>query len=181
MIRINFGWKFGLDQSELGLIKRVTKRVSDWLGIIRIGSDTDIGMNRKFWLARNEFLFNTFTREGTVFSILHKNLSVKKILTRWLPRLLSEENKRNRVVDSEAILALFRQNPVEFLRRYIIGRNMDTPMHSRDKRTVKTVGFWRRTYRCLFWGLPEILLFVWLNPPIPNIWGIPSAGLVFSK
>ena len=37
-----------------------------------------------------------------------------------MPRLLSEENKRNRVVDSEAILALFRCNPDEFLRRYII-------------------------------------------------------------
>ena len=38
---------------------------------------------------------------------------------RWVPRLLSEENKRNRVVDSAAILALFRRNPDEFLRLYI--------------------------------------------------------------
>ena len=36
-----------------------------------------------------------------------------------LPHLLSEENKRNRVVNSEAILALFRRNPDKFLRRYI--------------------------------------------------------------
>ena len=33
--------------------------------------------------------------------------------------MLSEENKRNRVIDSEAILALFRRNTDEFLRRYI--------------------------------------------------------------
>ena len=33
--------------------------------------------------------------------------------------MLSEENKRNCVVDSKAILALFRRNPDEFLRRYI--------------------------------------------------------------
>ena len=77
--RINFNWKFGLDQSELGFIrienlvsdclgfirifasdltglgrieflrffyKRVTKRFSDWFGMIRIGSDIAIGMNR---------------------------------------------------------------------------------------------------------------------------------------
>ena len=35
-------------------IKRVTKRFSDWFGMIRIGSDTDIGMNRNnsncFWM-----------------------------------------------------------------------------------------------------------------------------------
>ena len=33
--------------------------------------------------------------------------------------MLSEENKHNRVIDSEAILALFYRNPDEFLRRYI--------------------------------------------------------------
>ena len=36
-----------------------------------------------------------------------------------MPRLLSEDNKRNRVVDSEAILALFHRDHGEFLRRYI--------------------------------------------------------------
>ena len=46
-----------------------------------------------------------------------------------MPRLLSEENKRNRVIDSEAILVLFRGNPDEFRRRYIIRRNMDALLH----------------------------------------------------
>ena len=49
--------------------------------------------------------------EATVFSISHKKLGVEKILIRWVPRLLSEKNKRNRVLDSEAILAIFRRNP----------------------------------------------------------------------
>ena len=53
--------------------------------------------------------------QGTVFSILHEKLDVKIISARWVPRLLSEENKSNRVVDSEAILALFRRNSEEFL------------------------------------------------------------------
>ena len=56
--------------------------------------------------------------QGTVFSILHEKLGMKKISARWVPRLLSEENKRNRVVESEAIWALFRRIPDEFLRRY---------------------------------------------------------------
>ena len=58
--------------------------------------------------------------QGTVFSILHEKLGVKKISARWVLGLLSEENKRNRLVDSKAILALFRRYPDNpFLRRYI--------------------------------------------------------------
>ena len=79
--------------------------------------------------------------QGTVFSILHEKLGVKKISARWVPHSLSEGNKRNRVVDSEAILALFRCNSDKFLRLYITGRNMDTPLHYRDKGIVKTAGF----------------------------------------
>ena len=60
--------------------------------------------------------------QGTVFSILHEKLGVKNHFgkkTIVVPRLLSVENKRNRVVDSEAVLALFRRTSDEFLRRYI--------------------------------------------------------------
>ena len=57
--------------------------------------------------------------QGTVFSILHEKLDVKKILARWVTPFLLKENKRNRLIDSEAVLALFRRNPDEFLRRYI--------------------------------------------------------------
>ena len=67
----------------------------------------------------HEIIDATGILQGTVFSILYEKLGVKKISARWVPRLLSEENKRNRVVDSEAILVLFRRNPDEFLRRYI--------------------------------------------------------------
>ena len=66
-----------------------------------------------------EIVQATGISRGTVFSILHEKLDVIKISARWMPRLLSGENKRNRVVNSEAILALFRRNPDEFLRRYI--------------------------------------------------------------
>ncbi|GBN15894.1 Histone-lysine N-methyltransferase SETMAR [Araneus ventricosus] len=57
--------------------------------------------------------------QGTVFSILHEKLGVKKISERRVPCLLLMENKRNRVINSDAGLVLFRRNPDEFLRRYI--------------------------------------------------------------
>ena len=66
-----------------------------------------------------EIVEATGISQGTVFSVLHEKLGVEKISARWVPRLLSEENKRNRVVDSDAVLALFCRNPDEFLSRYI--------------------------------------------------------------
>ena len=78
--------------------------------------------------------------------VLLEKLSVKKISARRMPRFLLEENKGNRVVDSEGILALFRRNPDEFLRLiHNCRRNMHRFLHFRDKGIVKTVSFSRRT------------------------------------
>ena len=66
-----------------------------------------------------EIVADTDISQGTVFSILHEKLDGKKISARWVPRLLSEKNKRNRVVDFQAILAFFCRNYDEFLRRFI--------------------------------------------------------------
>ena len=96
------------------------------------------------WIKVREIVEATGISQGTVFSILHEKLNVKKILARWVPHLLSGENKRNRMVDSEAILALFRSSPDEFLRQYTTVDETDTPLHSRDKGTIKIVGFWRQ-------------------------------------
>lgn len=66
-----------------------------------------------------EIVEATGISQGAVVSILHDKLSLKKITARWVPRLLTEDNKNNRVVDSEAVLAILRRNPKEFFRRYI--------------------------------------------------------------
>ena len=83
--------------------------------------------------------------QGTVFSILNEKLGVNKISARWVPRLLSVENKHDRVMDSKAIFPLYHRNPDKFLRRYITMDETWIPLHSRNKGTVKTVGFWRRS------------------------------------
>ena len=77
-LKIRFGSIRGrIDLSELiGLsrigfwpffIKRNKKRFSDWLGMIRIGSDTDVGMNRNSsdWLGIN---FNPILLSGIVIN-----------------------------------------------------------------------------------------------------------------
>ena len=57
---------------------------------------------------------------GTDITILHGKLSMKKLSKIWVPRLLTVENKCNRVTDSMAGLTFFRRDSSKFLRRYII-------------------------------------------------------------
>ena len=44
---------------------------------------------------------------------------MRKLLSKWLPRLLTVEQKRQRVVDSERCLELFRRNKPNSLCRYV--------------------------------------------------------------
>ena len=46
-------------------------------------------------------------------------LSMRKLLSKWVPRLLTVDQKRQCVVDSERCLELFRRNKPNFLRRYV--------------------------------------------------------------
>ena len=54
-----------------------------------------------------------------VQNILHEKLDMKKLSARWVPRLLTVEQKRNRMKTSEHCLDMFKRNPKEFLRRFV--------------------------------------------------------------
>ena len=67
-------------------IKRVTKRFPDWFGMIRIGSDMDIGMNRNSsdWLGMNSY--PTRTNSDWEFSLDQSELgliSVENLASNW--------------------------------------------------------------------------------------------------
>ena len=51
---------------------------------------------------------------GSVYAILHEHLSMRKLLSKWVPRLLTVDQKRQRIVDSERCLELFRRNKPRF-------------------------------------------------------------------
>ena len=51
--------------------------------------------------------------------ILHDILGMRKLSARWVPRLLTPDNKRNRETISEQCLTLFKRNLEEFLRRFV--------------------------------------------------------------
>ncbi|XP_018349932.1 PREDICTED: histone-lysine N-methyltransferase SETMAR-like [Trachymyrmex septentrionalis] len=57
--------------------------------------------------------------KGSVFTILHDHLSMRKLCSKWVPRLLTVDQKQQRVDDSESCLAMFQKDRKDFLRRYV--------------------------------------------------------------
>jgi len=51
--------------------------------------------------------------------ILHEILGMRKLSARWVSRLLTPDNKRNRETTSEQCFTLFKRNPKEFLHRFV--------------------------------------------------------------
>ena len=56
--------------------------------------------------------------EGSVFTILHKHLSMRKLCLKWVPRLLTNDQKQQCVNDSEYCLQLFPCKK-KFLHKYV--------------------------------------------------------------
>lgn len=54
-----------------------------------------------------------------VFNIIHNILGMRKLSARWVPRLLTPEQKRVRETTSAECLRMFKGNPREFLRRFV--------------------------------------------------------------
>ena len=57
--------------------------------------------------------------EGSVFTILHESLGMRKLFSKWVPRLLTSDQKQKRVEYLEHCLELFKRGKKHFLRRYV--------------------------------------------------------------
>ena len=57
--------------------------------------------------------------EGSLFTILHENLSMRKLCSQWVSLLLTVNQKHQCVDDSEHCLQLFQRNKNEFLCKYV--------------------------------------------------------------
>jgi len=53
--------------------------------------------------------------------ILHEELDMKKLCARWVPRLLTADQKRTRVKISEQCLEHFNKNKTDFVSIYYYG------------------------------------------------------------
>ena len=54
-----------------------------------------------------------------VHNIIHQDLGMTKVSARWVPRLLTPDHKRARLVTSRDNLALFERDPEDFLQRFV--------------------------------------------------------------
>ena len=57
--------------------------------------------------------------KGSVFTILHEHLSMRKLCSKWVLHLLTVDQKQQRVDDSEGCLQLFQRNKKELLHKYV--------------------------------------------------------------
>ena len=57
--------------------------------------------------------------EGSLFAILYKHLSMRKLCSKWVPRLLTVDQKQKRVDDSEPCLELFQRNKKDYFMRCV--------------------------------------------------------------
>ena len=80
--------------------------------------------------------------KGTVFKVVHENLSMKKLYSKWMLRLLTVQQ---RIHDSERCLKLFTRNEKDFLRRYITIN--ETWIHDFYTRVEKSVSWVERRGR----------------------------------
>lgn len=111
-------------------------------------------------------------------NILHEYLHMKKLLARWVPRVLTPEQKENRVIASERGLEMFKRNPTDFVSRSV---TMDeTWIHHYTPESKQQASYWvgpreKRTKRPLtqtsagkvlasvFWDADGILLIDYLE------------------
>lgn len=78
-----------------------------------------------------------------VHNILHQHLDMNKLCARWVPRLLTLDQKRRRMDDSTDCLQRFNRNKSEFLRRYITVD--ETWVHHYTPETKEQSKEWRKT------------------------------------
>ena len=57
--------------------------------------------------------------EGSVFTILHEHLSMRKLCSKWVLRLLTVDQKQQCVEDSAHCLEVFQRNKKDFFMRHV--------------------------------------------------------------
>ena len=112
----------------------------------------------------------------TIHRIIREDLEMSRVVARWVPKLLSEENKRERVKSSRELLAAWRGEK-NFLDRIVTGD--ETWFHYYEPETKFQSSQWKRKHEpvpikpksapsagkrmaTVFWDMQGILSIDWL-------------------
>jgi histone-lysine N-methyltransferase SETMAR len=71
--------------------------------------------------------------------ILHEELDIKKLCARWVPRLLTADQKHTRMKISEQCLERFNKNKTEFVHRFITMDGTWIHHYTAESNSSKTV------------------------------------------
>jgi len=71
---------------------------------------------------------------GSVFTILHENLGMKKLCSKWIPKLLNDQKRLKRLECSKATLELIRANRDHFFPRLVTGDETWVHLYDRESR-----------------------------------------------
>lgn len=100
---------------------------------------------------------------GSIQSILTDSLGFRKVSARWVPRMLTDENKRRRLEISKRNLEMLQRDPDQFCRRVVT--MVETWVHHFDPETKRQSMSWKR---------PS-------SPPIKKFRVAPTAGKVMAS
>jgi len=109
--------------------------------------------------------------------ILHEELDMKKLCARWVPRLLTADQKRTRMKISEQCLERFNKNKTDFVRRLItmdetwIHHYTSESKQSKQRteagclapKKTRSVPFAGKVMASVFWDAEGILLIDYLE------------------
>ena len=70
-------------------------------------------------MVSNKILSGVLKYLYPVFTIWYKSLVMRKLFSKWVPRLLTPDQRQQRVEDSERCLELFKRGKKDSLRRYV--------------------------------------------------------------
>ena len=78
--------------------------------------------------------------EGIAFTIFYESLGMRKLFSKRVPRLLTPDQKQQRIEDSERCLQLFKRGKKDFLCRYVTMD--DTWIHHYTPKTKRLSAEW---------------------------------------
>jgi len=97
-----------------------------------------------WWMKVHEIAQTIGISKEGVGCILHEELDMKKLCVRWVPRLLTVDQKRTRMKISEQCLERFNKNKTDFACRFItmdeIWIHHYTPESKQQSKQWKEVG-----------------------------------------
>ena len=76
---------------------------------------------------------------GTVHAIIHENLIIRRLCARWIPKMLSECQKAQRVESCQRFVQQFEQEGVDFLSRIVPADETWISLYERESKEQSTM------------------------------------------